>query len=330
MFLNASASFSPSKSPMHYAHTDGGVSAIRCLDQSVDEPPDSPARAPTRCLRGSYQSLCCQNFRSPRSSQSWRNSQQPRTFEHRLLLFLLTERGVVSERCINNCGAFRWAVKFGLCGEISREKISIVIHRNIRCFSPLMVNVEEPVSYQLSTRSGGGPGFGNAMMSDFTPRAQHVLVLARKEAERFKHNCVGTEHLLLGLIKLGQGVAVNVLQKMGLDLERVRMELEKHVGPHPATNMVGNIPSTPRVKKVLALAGKEAKALNHPYVGTEHILLGLLREGEGVAARVLKSLVVEPPFISSVSPSPISLLAARAIRFFAGTRVLIRCINVES
>jgi ATP-dependent Clp protease ATP-binding subunit ClpC len=131
-------------------------------------------------------------------------------------------------------------------------------------------------------------------MNDFTPRAQQVLVLARKEAERFNHNYVGTEHLLLGLIKLGQGVAVNVLQKMGLDLETVRMEVEKHVGSYPETNMVGSIPYTPRVKKVLALAGKEAKALNHSYVGTEHILLGLLREGEGVAARVLQSLEINP------------------------------------
>jgi ATP-dependent Clp protease ATP-binding subunit ClpC len=130
-------------------------------------------------------------------------------------------------------------------------------------------------------------------MNNFTPRAQQVLALARKEADRFNHNYVGTEHLLLGLIKLGQGVAVNVLQKMGLDLETVRMEVEKHVGSHPETKMVGNIPYTPRVKKVLALAGKEAKALNHSYVGTEHILLGLLREGEGVAARVLKSLEVD-------------------------------------
>ena len=130
-------------------------------------------------------------------------------------------------------------------------------------------------------------------MNDFTPRAQQVLALARKEAERFNHNYVGTEHLLLGLIKLGQGVAVNVLQKMGLDLERVRLEVEKHVGSHPETHMIGNIPYTPRVKKVLALAGKEAKALNHSYVGTEHILLGLLREGEGVAARVLKGLEVD-------------------------------------
>jgi ATP-dependent Clp protease ATP-binding subunit ClpC len=131
------------------------------------------------------------------------------------------------------------------------------------------------------------------MMNNFTPRAQQVLALARKEADRFNHNYVGTEHLLLGLIKLGQGVAVNVLQKMSLDLETVRMEVEKQVGSGPETKMVGNIPYTPRVKKVLALAGKEAKSLQHSYVGTEHILLGLLREGEGVAARVLKNLEVD-------------------------------------
>ena len=131
------------------------------------------------------------------------------------------------------------------------------------------------------------------MMNNFTPRAQQVLALARKEADRFNHNYVGTEHLLLGLIKLGQGVAVNVLQKMGLDPEIVRQEVEKQVGTGPENKMSGNIPYTPRVKKVLALAGKEAKALQHSYVGTEHILLGLLREGEGVAARVLTSLEVD-------------------------------------
>src|SRR5512134_592352 len=130
-------------------------------------------------------------------------------------------------------------------------------------------------------------------MNNFTPRAQQVLALARKEADRFNHNFVGTEHLLLGLIKLGQGVAVNVLQKMGLDLETVRMEVEKQVGTGPDQKMIGNIPYTPRVKKVLALAAKEAKALNHTYVGTEHILLGLLREGDGVAARVLKNMDVD-------------------------------------
>jgi len=130
-------------------------------------------------------------------------------------------------------------------------------------------------------------------MNNFTPRAQQVLALARKEADRFNHSYVGTEHLLLGLIKLGQGVAVNVLERMGLELETVRMEVEKEVGSGPPQKSSGNIPYTPRVKKVLALANKEAKALNHSYVGTEHLLLGLLREGEGVAARVLKRLDVD-------------------------------------
>ena len=130
-------------------------------------------------------------------------------------------------------------------------------------------------------------------MNNFTPRAQQVLALARKEADRFSHNYVGTEHILLGLIKLGQGVAVNVLERMGLDLDRVRMEVEKEVGTGTAGQSASNIPYTPRVKKVLALADKEAKALNHSYVGTEHILLGLLREGDGVAARVLQQLEVD-------------------------------------
>ena len=130
-------------------------------------------------------------------------------------------------------------------------------------------------------------------MNNFTPRAQQVLALARKEADRFNHNYVGTEHLLLGLIKLGQGVAVNVLQKMGLDLDTVRQEVEKEVSSGKEQKPGGNIPYTPRVKKVLSLAAKEAKALNHTYVGTEHILLGLLREGDGVAAKVLKNLEVD-------------------------------------
>ncbi len=130
-------------------------------------------------------------------------------------------------------------------------------------------------------------------MNNFTPRAQQVLVLARKEADRFSHAYIGTEHLLLGLIKLGQGVAVNVLQHMGLELETVRMEVEKEVGSGPPQKSGGNIPYTPRVKKVLAFANKEAKSLNHSYVGTEHILLGLLREGEGVAARVLRRLDID-------------------------------------
>ena len=129
--------------------------------------------------------------------------------------------------------------------------------------------------------------------SNFTPRAQQVLSLGRKEAERLNHNFLGTEHVLLGLIKLGQGVAVNVLGRLGLDLETVRAEVEKLVGTGPDQPTVGNIPYTPRVKKVIALAQQEAKQLNHTYVGTEHLLLGLLREGDGVAAKVMQTLGVD-------------------------------------
>jgi ATP-dependent Clp protease ATP-binding subunit ClpC len=130
-------------------------------------------------------------------------------------------------------------------------------------------------------------------MDNFTPRAQQVLQLARKEADRFNHGYVGTEHILLGLIALGHGVAVNALQSLGIDLASVRMEVEKAVGTGPETKTIGNIPFTPRAKKVLALSASEARGLGHSYVGTEHVLLGLLREGEGIAARVLENLGVD-------------------------------------
>ena len=131
------------------------------------------------------------------------------------------------------------------------------------------------------------------MKENFSKRVQNIIKYGKEEAIRLGHSYVGSEHLLLGLIKLGQGVAVNVLQKMGLDLETVRLEVEKQVGTGPDQKQVGNIPYTPRVKKVLNLASKEAKQLQHTYVGTEHILLGLLREGDGVAARVLKNLDID-------------------------------------
>jgi len=128
----------------------------------------------------------------------------------------------------------------------------------------------------------------------FTPRALQVLALARKEAERLNHNFVGTEHLLLGLIAFEKGVAVNVLRSRGIELESVRAEVEKEVGTGPPDQKaIGNIPFTPRTKQALSFASKEARALNHTYVGTEHILLGLLRQGDGVAARVLRQLGLE-------------------------------------
>ena len=123
----------------------------------------------------------------------------------------------------------------------------------------------------------------------FTPRAQQVLALARKEADRFNHNFLGTEHLLLGLIKLGQGVAATVLQNLGLSLESVRTEVERWAGDQKT---VGNIPYTLRVKEVISFAQEEAKRLNHTYVGTEHLLLGLLRDGDGPAAKIFNTFKV--------------------------------------
>ncbi|MCH2205794.1 MAG: ATP-dependent Clp protease ATP-binding subunit [Lentisphaerales bacterium] len=130
-------------------------------------------------------------------------------------------------------------------------------------------------------------------MNNFTPRAQQVLILAKSEAQKYNHDCVGTEHVLLGLIVLGQGVAVSALQAMGLDLNTVRTAVEKLSPPGGTTVQEGDIPLTPRVKKVLTLAAREARSLNYNYIGTEHLLLGLLREGEGIAAQVLRSLNVD-------------------------------------
>lgn len=130
-------------------------------------------------------------------------------------------------------------------------------------------------------------------MNNFTPRAQQVLILAKSEAQKYNHDCVGTEHILLGLIVLGQGVAVSALQSMGLDLKTVRAAVEKLSPPSGPTVQEGDIPLTPRVKKVLTLGAREARSLNYNYIGTEHLLLGLLREGEGIAAQVLRSLNVD-------------------------------------
>jgi ATP-dependent Clp protease ATP-binding subunit ClpC len=127
---------------------------------------------------------------------------------------------------------------------------------------------------------------------NFTPRAIQVIALAHKEAERFNHNFIGTEHILLGLIKLGIGVATNVLKNLGLNLENVRMEVERQAGIQPDQKITGRIPFTPRAKSVLEIAKREAKLLNRTHIGTEHLLLGLLSESEGLAARVFKNFNV--------------------------------------
>lgn len=131
-------------------------------------------------------------------------------------------------------------------------------------------------------------------MNNFTPRAQQVLVLAKKEAIRFGHDHIGTEHLLLGLINLGQGVAVAVLESMGVDLETVRTEVEKRTASSvEEVQLQGEIPMTARMKKVITLSAMEARSLNYNYIGTEHLLLGLLRESEGLASQILHTLNID-------------------------------------
>ncbi len=133
----------------------------------------------------------------------------------------------------------------------------------------------------------------NAWLKNFTPRAKHVLVLSQKEAERFNHDYVGTEHLLLGIIALGEGVAVSVLKSMGLNLENLRIEVERQSGVGGQTKLEGPPPFTPRLKKIIIMAANEAKSMNYNYIGTEHLLLALLREGESVAATILRNMKVD-------------------------------------
>ncbi len=128
------------------------------------------------------------------------------------------------------------------------------------------------------------------MYERFTDRARKVMQLANQEAQRFNHEYIGTEHVLLGLIKEGSGVAANVLKNLDVDLRKIRLEVEKLVQSGPDMVTMGKLPQTPRAKKVIEYSMEEARHLNHNYVGTEHILLGLLREQEGVAAQVLMNL----------------------------------------
>jgi len=131
------------------------------------------------------------------------------------------------------------------------------------------------------------------MFDRFTDRARKVMGLARQEAQRFNHDYIGTEHILLGLIQEGSGVAANVLKNMDIELKKIRGEIEKMVKTGPTMVTMGQLPFTPRAKKVLELALEEASNLGHNYLGTEHLLLGLLRESEGIAAQVLMNLGIK-------------------------------------
>ena len=145
------------------------------------------------------------------------------------------------------------------------------------------------------------------MFERFTDRARKVMALANQEAQRFNHEYIGTEHILLGLVKEGSGVGANVLKNLSVDLRKVRLEVEKLVKSGPEMVTMGKLPQTPRAKKVIEFAIEEARNLNHNYVGTEHLLLGLLREHDGVAAQVLMNLGLK---LEEVREEVLNLLGA--------------------
>src|SRR3982750_926482 len=145
------------------------------------------------------------------------------------------------------------------------------------------------------------------MFERFTDRARKVMALANQEAQRFNHEYIGTEHILLGLVKEGSGVGANVLKNLDVDLRKVRLEVEKLVKSGPDMVTMGKLPQTPRAKKVIEYAIEEARNLNHNYVGTEHLLLGLLREHDGVAAQVLMNLGLK---LEEVREKVLNLLGA--------------------
>lgn len=147
------------------------------------------------------------------------------------------------------------------------------------------------------------------MFDRFTERARKVIILAKEEAKRFNHDYIGTEHILLGLIKEGESVAAAVLQNLGLSLDTIRLEVEKLVQFGPSTIVSGDIPFTPKAKKVIELAMDEARRLGHNYIGTEHLLLGLIKEGEGVASHVLMNIGLD---LNKVRSEVIKLLGSSA------------------
>ncbi len=146
------------------------------------------------------------------------------------------------------------------------------------------------------------------MLERFTDRARKVVVLAQEEARRLDHNYIGTEHILLGLIREGNGVAARTLESLEISLDAVRQQVEEIIGQGQQAPS-GHIPFTPRAKKVLELSLRESQQLGHTYIGTEHILLGLIREGDGVAAQVLVKLGAD---LNRVRQQVIQLLAGRA------------------
>jgi ATP-dependent Clp protease ATP-binding subunit ClpA len=196
-----------------------------------------------------------------------------------------------SENACSFCGKSRSQVRLLLAGEggafICDECIWRLLREHVNPGAPRpAVSPSAPAGHPptMSGESSGGRSFDR-----FTERARKALTLAQEEAQRFNHNYIGTEHLLLGLVREGEGVAAKVLADLGIELTKIRSSVEFIIG-RGERQVMGEIGLTPRAKKVIALSIDESRRLGHEYVGTEHLLLGLMREGEGIAAGVLESL----------------------------------------
>ncbi len=173
--------------------------------------------------------------------------------------------------------------------------------------------------YRVSVGHGGDTNVGKAALSmfeRFTDRARRVVVLAQEEAKMLNHDYVGTEHILVALIREGGGVAAQALESLGITEETARQQVAEIVGPGEPGQERGHLPFTPRAKKVVQLSMREAIALGHAYIGTEHILLGLIRADDGVAIRVLNGLGVDP---NRVRQQVIQLVSARRVQEEPGT-----------
>ncbi|HTU24296.1 MAG TPA: Clp protease N-terminal domain-containing protein [Pirellulales bacterium] len=194
--------------------------------------------------------------------------------EHFLLGLLREEEGVAAHVLMN----------LGLTLEQVRQEVLNLLGRG------LAPAAAEDADHEIGEAARRRNREGRGMYDRFTDRTRKVMELANQEAQRFNHEHLGTEHILLGLVKEGSGVAANVLKNLDIDLRKIRLEVEKVIQSGPDMLMAGKLPLTPRAKKAINYALEEARNLNHNYVGTEHLLLGMLREKEGVAARVLIGL----------------------------------------
>ena len=231
--------------------------------------------------------------------------QEARSLNHN---YVGTEHLLLGLLCVHEGLAARVLRNLGLKLEEVRKEVLNLLGHGIEATEQTVPCETEHRATIPPARDPKGTETGRSMFANFTDRARRVMQLSNQEAQRFNHEYIGTEHILLGLIKEGSGVAANVLKNLDVDLRRIRLEIEKLVQSGPDMVTMGRLPQTPRAKKIIEYSMEEARGLNHNYVGTEHILLGLLREQEGVGAQVLMNLGLK---LEEVRAEVLNVLGAR-------------------